>query len=727
MPPHASHQKIHRKHWDRLLRGDEYNPHFTLGLHRSETADSIKKVIRLYRPGASEVYLEVYGAIVQADRIHASGVFEYEVSAETTVEDYRVYHANGLLAADPYAFLPSISEYDCYLYGKGVHYQLYRVLGAHPKVHQEVQGVGFAVWAPSAERVSLVGDFNYWDSRTNPMRSLGSSGIWELFVPGLNEGIKYKFEVKTHAKRVQIKADPFAFSSELRPATASIVADPEKFEWEDEGWIRKREAQIHQSKPLTIYEVHLGSWKKENGHFINYRKLAIELADYCNNLGFTHVELMPIQEHPLDESWGYQVSGFYAPTSRHGSPEDFQFMVNHLHQQGVGVILDWVPGHFPTDAFSLGRFDGTALYEHEDLRQGLHPHWNTYIFNFGRNEVVNFLIANALYWLKVMHIDGLRVDAVASMLYLDYGRENGEWIPNKYGGHENLEAVEFFKHLNSIVHQEAPGILMIAEESTSFAGVSHSIEKGGLGFDLKWNMGWMNDTLRYFSTDMFFRHYHQNDLTFGLLYAFSERFTLVLSHDEVVHGKKSLLGKMPGDMWQQFANMRLLYSYMMCQPGKKLLFMGGEIGQWNEWNCKGEIEWALLKFPTHHGLQTMIKDLNHFYLKRAALWGNDFDSGGFEWIDFSDTSNSVISYLRKAEGKTLLCVHNFTPVYYSFYTIYLQNVTEICEVFNTDAECYGGSGQLNTKPRLLKEENGKTFGLDIVLAPLATMIFEVKF
>ncbi|MBA3603062.1 MAG: 1,4-alpha-glucan branching protein GlgB, partial [Parachlamydiaceae bacterium] len=500
----------------------------------------------------------------------------------------------------------------------------------------------------------------------------------------------------------------------------------DKFEWEDADWLQHRIDLANKAKPLTIYEVHLGSWKKDHGHFINYRQLAYELADYCKMMGFTHVELMPIQEHPLDESWGYQVSGFYAPTSRHGSPQDFQFMVNHLHLQGIGVILDWVPGHFPTDVFSLGRFDGTALYEHEDLRQGLHPHWNTYIFNLGRNEVANFLIANALYWLEVMHIDGLRVDAVASMLYLDYGRENGEWIPNRYGGHENLEAIEFFKHLNSIVHQEAPGVLMIAEESTSFAGISHSVDSGGLGFDLKWNMGWMNDTLRYFSTDMFFRNYHHNDLTFGLLYAFSERFTLVLSHDEVVHGKKSLLGKMPGDMWQQFANMRLLYSYMICQPGKKLLFMGGEIGQWNEWNCKGEIEWSLLKFPIHHGLQTMIKDLNHYYLAHASLWAHDFDSSGFEWIDFSDSSNSVISYLRKGEGKVLLCVHNFTPVYFGSYIVNLRNASAIHEIFNTDAECYGGSGQLNRNPQLLRE-GGRVYGVEIVLAPLATMMFEVKF
>jgi 1,4-alpha-glucan branching enzyme len=444
-------------------------------------------------------------------------------------------------------------------------------------------------------------------------------------------------------------------------------------------------------------------------------------------MGFTHVELLPVQEHPLDESWGYQVSGFYAVTKRFGTPEDFQWFVNHLHKNGVGVILDWVPGHFPTDDFSLGRFDGTALYEHEDARQGFHPHWNTFIFNFGRHEVSNFLIGNALYWAEMMHIDGLRVDAVASMLYLDYGREEGNWIPNRYGGKENLEAIEFFKHLNSVLHQSYPGFLTIAEESTSFPGVSHPLEHGGLGFDMKWNMGWMNDTLRYFSKAPLFRHYHQNDLTFSLLYAFSERFVLVLSHDEVVHGKNSLMGRMPGDMWQQFANMRLLYSYMICQPGKKLLFMGGEIGQWNEWNCKSSIEWDLLKFPNHHSLQTMIKDLNHFYLTHAPLWERDFDHSGFEWIDFGDRHNCVISYYRKGAHGMLMCIHNFTPNFHSHYFLPAAGIAKLDEVFNTDAEKYGGSGKINARPRIIQGSSGHPVGVEIQLAPLATMVFEVSF
>ncbi|MGZ3632903.1 MAG: 1,4-alpha-glucan branching protein GlgB, partial [Parachlamydiaceae bacterium] len=500
-------QKHQASHYERLIHGDEYNPHMCIGLHSMCNEPNANRVIRVFRPGAQEIHLEVLGTTVTATRIHEAGIFEYVAPPFTSALDYRIYHQSGLLAHDPYAFLPSVTDYDQYLFNKGVNYELFHVLGVHVIVHQDIIGVRFAVWAPAARRVSVVGDFNYWDGRVNPMRSLGESGIWELFIPGLSVGAKYKFEVKTQVGNVQIKADPFAFYSELRPSTASIVFDTSKFQWSDVEWIQRRVKQASEPKPLLIYEVHLGSWKKDKGHFLNYRQLAVELAQYCQEMGFTHVELMPIQEHPLDESWGYQVSGFYAPTSRHGTPEDFQWFVNHLHQNEIGVILDWVPGHFPTDNFSLGRFDGTALYEHQDEKQGLHPHWSTYIFNFGRNEVANFLIANALYWLLEMHVDGLRVDAVASMLYLDYGREAEDWIPNRYGGHENLEAIEFFKHLNSIVHRQVPGALMIAEESTSFAGVSHSVDQGGLGFDLKWNMGWMNDTLRYFSTNMYFRHY----------------------------------------------------------------------------------------------------------------------------------------------------------------------------------------------------------------------------
>ncbi len=707
----------------RLAYTIHHQPHSILGLH---PYFGDYKVIRLWRPGARQIFLEVFGQITEARLIYEAGIFEYVVPSHTTYLDYRVYHQNGQLAHDPYAFWPTFGEMDQHLFAKGVHYKLYEKMGARLTTHQGFDGVKFAVWAPNAKSVSLVADFNHWDGRVNPMRVMGYSGVWELFVPGLVEGEKYKFEIHTQQGEKRVKADPYAYSSELRPATASVVADTRRFRWQDEAWIEERKMRSFISRPMNIYEVHLGSWKRGSYTFLNYRDIAHELAHYCVEMGFTHVELLPIQEHPLDESWGYQVSGFYAPTSRYGTPEDFQYFVNHLHQHHIGVILDWVPGHFPTDDFSLSRFDGSALYEHADPRQGYHPHWHTYIFNFGRHEVTNFLIANALYWFEEMHVDGLRVDAVASMLYLDYGREDNEWIPNEYGGKENLHAIEFLKHLNSIVHERCPGILMVAEESTAFTGVTHPIRQGGLGFDLKWNMGWMNDTLRYFSRDMIFRCYHHHDLTFGLIYAFSEHFVSVFSHDEVVHGKHSLLSKMPGDMWQQFANLRLLFSYMICQPGKKLLFMGGEIGQWNEWNCKGEIEWFLLRYPSHHAIQTMVKDLNHFYLEHPALWENDFDYHTFQWVDFSDTQNSIISYLRKGISEQLLCVHNFTPFYHSNYLIHLGNINQVREVFNTDAEKYGGSGKLNFQPEIVRHSDGYTIGLRIIIAPLATMIFKIS-
>lgn len=694
------------------------NPHQILGLH---IISSEKKVIRLWRPESKEVYLEVLGAIVSAKKVSDDGLFEIEVPFEVEALDYRIYHNNGLLAHDPYAFSPTFGEMDGYLFAKGVHYKLYEVLGANICTHQGCVGVKFALWAPSALSVSLVADFNFWDDRCILMRSMGPSGVWEIFVPGIGEDQKYKFSIKTQEGIKKIKADPMGFQSELRPSNASIVSSLDRYEWTDFKWMEER---LHQdlNRPFLAYEVHLGSWKGESGEFLNYREMAPLLASYCKEMGFTHVELLPISEHPLDESWGYQVSGFYAVTSRYGTPEDFQFFVDTLHGAGIGVLLDWVVAHFPVDDFALARFDGTSLYEHEDPRKGYHPHWNTYIFNYGRFEVSNFLIANALFWMDKMHIDGLRVDAVASMIYLDYGREEGEWIPNAHGGKENLEAIEFLKHLNSIVHEKFPKVLMIAEESTSFTGVTRPLEWNGLGFDLKWNMGWMNDTLRYFKVDPLFRFYHRNELTFGLLYAFSERFMLALSHDEVVHGKGSLLSKMPGDDWQKFANLRLLYSYMICQPGKKLFFMGGEIGQWREWSCKRELDWFLLEYSSHRGIQTCVQEINHFYQAHGAFWEKDFDYEGFDWVDFSDHENSVISYLRKGKKGTFLCVHHFTPSYLEDYFIPLSNVKEMKEVFSTDREEYGGSGKIN--PFLI---TGEREGIRFKLAPLSTMIFEVHF
>lgn len=707
---------------NRIICIRHHDPHSILGLHPYYAG---YKVIRLWRPGADQVYLEVFGDIVEAKKIHGAGFFEYVVPEHTTNKDYRIYYQNGMLVQDPYSFLPTFGEMDQYLFCKGVHYKLYNRMGGRLTTHHGVAGCRFAVWAPNAKSVSFIGDFNNWDGRANPMRVLGYSGVWEIFIPGLSEGSRYKFEIHTQQDEVLYKSDPYALAGEFRPSNASVIANTERFEWNDQNWLEQRKINRDQSYPLNIYEIHLGSWRKRDGQFLNYREIAHQLVQYCKEMCFTHIELMPIQEHPLDESWGYQISGFYAATSRFGTPEDFQYFVNYMHQNNIGVILDWVPGHFPTDEFSLGRFDGSALYEHADPRQGYHPHWHTYIFNYGRHEVANFLIANALFWFEEMHIDGMRVDAVASMLYLDYGREDNEWIPNEYGGKENLHAIEFLKHLNSIVHDRCPGILMIAEESTSFLGITHPLEKGGVGFDFKWNMGWMNDTLRYFSKDSIYRNHHQNDLTFGLIYAFSEKFILVLSHDEVVHGKKNLLSKMPGDMWQQFANLRLLISYMICQPGKKLLFMGCEIGQWNEWNCKSEIEWFLLQFPTHNTVQRMVKEINQFYLDHTALWERDFNYETFQWVDFSDIQNSVISYLRKSSHEKLLCIHNFTPTYHSEYIVHIGDVYEIQELFNSDDQKYGGSGKLNHKPKIIYGSNGQCCGLQLQLAPLATMIFKI--
>lgn len=707
----------------KVVKAESYDPHAVLGLHSN---DEHSRVIKLWRPGASQVFLEVFGNIVEAKKCHKHGMYEYEVPAHTTFKDYRIYDSHGNLVYDPYAFTSTFGELDGYLFCKGTHYELYNVMGARLFTHQGIPGVKFAVWAPNAKRVSVVGDFNYWNGSCHQMRSTGFCGVWELFVPGLKEGDKYKFEIKTQSGEIRLKADPYAFSSELRPATASVVSNLDRFQWTDQHWIQKKRDNKFKPQPISIYEVHLGSWRKNHGGFPNYRDLAIELAKYCKEMHFTHIELLPIQEHPLDESWGYQVSGYYAVTSRYGSPEDFQWFVNHMHNEGIGVILDWVPGHFPTDDFSLARFDGSYLFEHSDPKQGFHPHWSTLIFNYGRKEVSNFLIANALFWLEKMHLDGLRVDAVASMLYLDYGRSHGEWIPNKYGGNENLDAIEFLKHLNSIVQQRSPGSWMIAEESTSFYKVSHPVEEGGLGFTFKWNMGWMNDTLHYFTRDPLFRHYHHNNLTWGFFYAFSEKFVLVLSHDEVVHGKKSLISKMPGDAWQQFANLRLLYTYMMCQPGKKLIFMGGEIGQWNEWACSKEIEWGLLNYIPHQGIQRLVKEINEFYLHNPILWENDFHHTGAEWVDFSDTKNCTISYLRKSGSGQLLCIHNFTPNYIDEYLISMPNLKYAEEIFNSDAEKYGGSGKINQHVDVRHPGHSHAL-LKIRLAPLATMIFKVHF
>jgi 1,4-alpha-glucan branching enzyme len=688
-----------------------HDPHAFLGLH----TQGAKKILRVLRKPAPSIFIELFGKKVELKA--QDGLFEIDVPEKTTLQDYKVYYEDGRLEHDPYAFFSTFGEMDAFLFNKGVHYKLYDVMGGRLCTHQGVSGARFAVWAPHARGVSLVGDFNHWDGTLNPMRSMGASGVWELFVPGLKEGERYKFAIHTREGQTLLKADPYAYFSELRPSTASVLFNVNRHEWSDHTWMKNR---ADKKSKMLIYEVHLGSWKKG----LNYQQLALELSAYCKEMGFTHVELLPVAEHPLDESWGYQVTGFYAITSRFGTPEDFQCFVDHFHTEGLGVIVDWVPGHFPFDDFSLAKFDGSCLYEHADPRQGFHPHWNTAIFNYGRKEVSNFLIANALFWCEKMHVDGLRVDAVASMLYLDYGRKEGEWIPNKWGGNENLEAIEFMKHLNSIVHQYFPTVVVFAEESTSFPGVSTKVEWEGLGFDFKWNMGWMNDTLRYFSKEAVHRKFHQNDLTFGLVYAFTERYVLVLSHDEVVHGKGSLLAKMPGDDWQKFANVRLLYSYMMCQPGKKLLFMGGEIGSWGEWRCKEELEWSLLQYERHKQLKRCFKELNFFYQNHASLWEKDCAPSCFEWIDFQDSANSVLSYLRKSSQEKIVCVHNFTPNYFKNYMIRYP-VSEVSEIFNTDGEEFGGSGKINCSIHRNLDPEGRCIGFTIELAPLATMIFKV--
>ncbi len=708
----------------RLVAGRLANPHNILGLHQAAEGG---QVIRVWRPGAEKLVIELKNTLVPMLRIDDAGLFELKVPSDINATDYRIYHSSELLDYDPYAFWPSFGQIDSYLFSQGVHYELFNSMGGRLCQHQDCPGAKFALWAPSAVSVALVGDFNHWDGRVNPMRTMGESGVWEIFIPGLQAGQLYKFEVRTQNDEILVKADPYAYASQQRPLTASKLASISDDNWDDAEWLQSRMERKDDAYPMTVYELHLGSWKQKDGSFYNYRELAKELVSYCKDMGFTHIELMPVSEHPLDESWGYQVTGFYAVTSRFGSPEDFQYFVNYCHKNELGVLMDWVPAHFPTDAFSLAKFDGTELYEHEDLRKGFHPHWNTCIFNYGRFEVSNFLIANALFWCQKMHIDGLRVDAVASMLYLDYGREQGDWLPNQHGGKENLEAIEFIKHLNSIVHQRCPGVKMIAEESTSFTGVTHPVDDQGLGFDLKWNMGWMNDTLSYFAVDPFFRHYHHNQLTFGLVYAFSERFANVFSHDEVVHGKQSLISKMPGDIWQKFANLRLLYSYMVCQPGKNLLFMGGEFGQWSEWNCKKELDWSLLNYSSHSAVKRMVQELNHFYINHGCMWERDFDYTGFAWVDFKDRQNSVISYLRKGSLDQMLCVHNFTPTYHSDYFVHLDNLESIQECFNTDAAIYGGSDKGNHHIEILRDAKNHSYGVRLSIAPLSTMIFEVKF
>ncbi len=625
-----------------------------------------------------------------------------------------------------------LTDFDRYLFGSGNHWKLYEKLGAHPRKVQDQQGVNFALWAPNAQSVQVVGDFNHWDGRGHTMRKQIPSGVWELFVPNVQTGMNYKYRVRSLDGRVVDKADPLAFYSEVPPRTASIV-HALSYQWNDASWLEDRAQNRILQKPISIYEVHLGSWRKcpsTNHGWLNYRELAHQLVEYCQQMGFTHLELLPISEHPFSGSWGYQTTGYFSATSRYGTPEDFMYFVDHCHQNSIGVIIDWVPAHFPKDALGLYRFDGSALYEHEDPRQGEHPDWGTMVFNYGRHEVRNFLISNALFWFDRFHIDGLRVDAVASMLYLDYSRNPGDWIPNEFGGRENLDAVHFLREFNRQVHADFPGVLTIAEESTAWPGVSHPVDVGGLGFSMKWNMGWMNDTLGYMRRDPVHRKHHQNDLTFSLIYAYSENFQLPLSHDEVVHGKGSLIGQMPGDLWQKFANLRLLFSYMWTHPGKKMLFMGGELAQWHEWNYDGQLQWELLQWQTHAGIQQTLCDLNRLLIDEKPLHQLDFSGEGFEWIDCQNAHDSVLGFLRKSHdqghAEHLLVCLNFTPVVRP-YRMGVPQAGDYVEIFNSDATKYGGSGVTNQGPLHADGHipyHGQVASLELTLPPLGAVILK---
>ena len=716
-----------------LLNAEHSDPFHILGAHIVEWEEKPAVAVRAYLPGAERVWILQDSGVFGAQCIHADGFFEAIFPNETQIFPYRLRarygEGNEPEIEDPYRFPPLLSEFDLYLLGEGTHYKSYEKLGAHLMEVEGVRGVAFAVWAPNAQRVSVVGNFNNWDGRRHPMRSRGSSGVWELFLPGLREGELYKYEVKGRNAYLGLKADPYAFYAELRPNTASIVRNIDDYTWQDQDWMESRAHRQPLKSPLSIYEVHLGSWRRGEGNrLLSYRELAEQVVDYASQMGYTHLELMPVMEHPLDESWGYQTTGYFAPTSRHGTPQDFMYFVDYCHQHGIGLILDWVPAHFPSDAHALAYFDGTHLYEHEDPRLREHPDWGTRIFNYGRPEVANFLLSSALFWLEKYHVDGLRVDAVASMLYLDYSRKPGQWIPNRYGGNENLAAIEFIQRFNELSHKDRPGVLTIAEESTAWPGVSRPTHLGGLGFSLKWNMGWMHDTLLYFSKDPIHRKYHHHNLTFALLYAFSENFVLVLSHDEVVYGKRALLAKMPGDVWQQFANLRSLYAFQFTHPGKKMLFMGGEFGQWNEWNAKQSLDWNLLDYEPHRQIKQLVADLNGLYNAEPSLYEVDFEWQGFQWIDFHDTDNSVIAFLRRARNPNnyLVVVCNFTPVPRARYRIGVPEGCFYREVLNTDATKYGGSGVANSpgQQAVPTPWQNQPCLIEITLPPLGLTVFK---
>ena len=720
-----------------ISNGEHGDLFSVLGLHMVNVEGKEKLVYRFYRPDAKKVeVIPESGKPFEPKRITEDGFFEYLFPRRKKKFSYQVkvtpYEGEEYTIEDTYRFGSLVSDFDLQLWGEGNHHHAYKWMGAHTKSVDGVEGTHFVVSAPSASRVSVIGSFNSWDGRVHGMRKHHDQGVWETFIPHVGEGDLYKFEVKSHMLEMpQKKADPYGRFSEFRPGTASVIWNS-SYKWSDEKWVDERAVNQHHDRPISVYEIHPGSWKRHVGEdpgFLSYRELADELVPYVKELGFTHIELMPIAEHPYDPSWGYQITGYFAPTSRFGNPDDLRYFVDKCHEAGIGVIIDWVPAHFTKDDHGLRRFDGTSLYEHEDPRLGEHKDWGTCIFNFGRTEVLNFLISNAIYWIEEFHIDGLRVDAVASMLYLDYSREEGDWIPNQYGGRENLEAIHFLRRFNEVTHDYFPGVLTFAEESTSWQGVSRPTSSGGLGFDFKWNMGWMNDTLAYMETDPIYRRYHQDQLSFSLIYAFSEQFLLPLSHDEVVHMKQSLLSKMPGDDWQKFANLRLLYTYMYGHPGKKLLFMGCEFAQWSEWTEAHSIDWHLLQWENHKGVQNLVKDLNQAYITEPALHEVDSNWEGFEWIDISDADNCIISFIRKGKNPEdfLVFILNFTPTLHRSYKIGVPLACEYESILNSDSQFYGGS---NAGPVKVQGHTGAWHSqpahIKIEVPPLAGVILKPK-
>ncbi|PYL38620.1 MAG: 1,4-alpha-glucan branching enzyme [Verrucomicrobia bacterium] len=719
-----------------FLAGTHSDPFRILGPHRMK--DGL--VIRAFRPDAQKIDIvldrQAKTEAIAAEKTHRDGFFCATLPEAARDLDYHFrvtsWEGSELVLRDPYGYGPILGEVDLHLFAEGQHWQIYEKFGAHLRTMGDTAGVHFAVWAPNAQRVSVVGDFNGWDGRVNPMRKLIGSGVWELFLPSVKEGAHYKFEIRTHSGALLLKSDPLAFYNQHGKSTSSLVYNLERYTWSDHEWMEARRQSDWPKSAISIYEVHLGSWRRrtdEGNRHLSYLEFTETLLPYVVEMGYTHIELMPIAEHPFEGSWGYQVTNYYAPTSRFGTPDELRHFIDKCHQAGIGVIMDWVPAHFPKDVHALAEFDGTDLYEHMDPRQGEHQDWGTLIFNFGRSEVRNFLIGNALFWLDKYHIDGLRVDAVASMLYLDYSRQPGQWIPNVFGGRENLDAIFFLKRFNEICYERFPGIMTIAEESTAWPGVSRPTYLGGLGFGFKWNMGWMHDFLQYMSLDPIFRRFHHGNITFSLLYAFQEHFILVLSHDEVVHGKRSLLSKMPGDEWQKFANLRMFYAWMYGHPGKKLLFMGGEFGQWHEWNHDQGLDWHLTELPRHDGLRRLVQHLNYIYKREPALWEQDDSHDGFEWIDFHDADNSVVSFIRKSRaGEMIVFIVNATPIVRHDYQLGVPAPGFYREVINTDAETYGGSNVGNYGGAQSEDRQwmGREHSIMIHLPPLATVAFKLE-